>query len=132
MIEPIDIAGLKLELDEDIKKYIYRKIGRLDRYLSRHARKSVRAEVKLRDVGRKYGNKYECEVILHMPSEAITAKDSTMNMFAAVDIVEAKLKNQLKKYKETHIHTRGGGIIGRLKQRQGEPAETATTREESL
>ena len=31
-------------------------------------------------------------------------------MFAAVDIVEAKLKNQLKKYKETHnvqrIHRR--------------------------
>ena len=130
MIEQIDIAGLKLELDEDIKKYVHRKIGRLDRYVTRHARKSLRADVKLRDVGRKYGNKYECEVILHMPSETITSKDSTMNMFAAVDIVEAKLKNQLKKYKDQHIHTRGGGIIGRFKQRLGEPAETASTREE--
>lgn len=132
MIQRIDIAGLKVDLDEDIKKYVYRKIGRLDRYVTRHARKSLRADVKLRDVGRKYGNKYECEVILHMPSEVITSKDSTMNMFAAVDIVEAKLKNQLKKYKDQHIHTRGGGIVGRLKQRLGEPAESATTREDSF
>jgi putative sigma-54 modulation protein len=100
MIEPIDIVGQKFELDEDIKRYVRKKIGRLDRYLSRHARKSVKAEVKLRDVGKNHGNKYECEVILHLPNETVVAKDSTLNIFAAVDIVEVKLKNQLKKYKD--------------------------------
>lgn len=131
MIQAIDIAGLKVELDDDIKKYVFKKIGRLDRFMPRHARKSLRAEVKLRDVGRKYGNKYECEVLLHLPDETVTSKDSTLNMYAAVDIVEAKLKNQLKKYKEQHVHARGVGFIGRLKRRQGEPAETATMREQS-
>lgn len=100
MIEPIDIVGQKFDLDEDIKRYVRKKIGRLDRYLSRHARKSVKAEVKLRDVGKNHGNKYECEVILHLPSDTVMAKDSTLNVFAAVDIVEAKLKNQLRKYKD--------------------------------
>jgi ribosomal subunit interface protein len=102
MIEPIDIVGQKLELDEDIKRYVRKKIGRLSRFLPRHARKSVKAEVKLRESGKNHGNKYECEVILHLPQEMIIAKDSTLNIFAAVDIVEVKLKNQLKKYKDTH------------------------------
>jgi putative sigma-54 modulation protein len=108
MIEPIDIVGQKFELDEDIKRYVRKKIGRLDRYLSRHARKSVKAEVKLRDIGKNHGNKYECEVILYLPAETIMSKDSTLNVFAAVDIVEAKLKNQLKKYKDIRTSRRSG------------------------
>ena len=100
MIAKIDTSGINLELSEDIKKYIQRKIGRLDKYMSRHARKSVHAEVKLRQTNNRLGNKYECEVLLHVPGEIIQAKESTLNMFAAVDIVEAKLRNQLRKYKE--------------------------------
>ena len=41
-----------------------------------------------------------------MPQDNITVKESTLNMFAAVDIVEAKLRNQLKKYKERHASSR--------------------------
>ena len=43
-----------------------------------------------------------CEVIMFLPHEEFVTKETTMNIFAAVDIVEAKLKNHLKKYKETH------------------------------
>ncbi len=39
---------------------------------------------------------------MHVPGARITAVESTINMFAAVDIVETKLKNQLKKHKEKH------------------------------
>jgi putative sigma-54 modulation protein len=103
MISHIDIAGINLELGEDIKKYIRRKVGKLDKYMPRHARVSAHAEVKLRQTKQKTGNKYECEIIMHMPEESVQAKESTMNMFAAVDIVEQKLKNQLVKYKQAHI-----------------------------
>lgn len=103
MIKQIDIAGDGIELKDDVKKYIVRKIGKLDRYIPRHARKSVHAEVKMRENGDKAGNKYECEVILHVPGEPVTAKEGTLNMFAAVDIVETKLKNQLHRYKELAV-----------------------------
>ena len=110
MIGSIEMTGVKFELDAATKKYVTRKIGRLDRYLPRHARKSVRAEVFLKQVNRDHGNKYEAEVILHVPDKILTAKDSTVNMLAAVDIVEAKLVAQLRKYKQTttpHIGQRG-------------------------
>ncbi len=124
MIAPINVVGLHLDLDADIKRYIDKKIGRLDRYLPRHARQTVHAEVRLRDVNKDHGNKYECEVVLHLPQEMVTAKDSTMNMFAAIDIVEQKLKNQLKRYKEIRIDRRNSpGFIGRLKRRVGRQEE---------
>lgn len=118
MIEHIDITGVRYTPDDLTKTYVMRKIGRLDRYLTRHARKSVKVEVKLREVNRAYGNKYECDVIMHLPDSIINAKDSTMNMLAAVDIVEQKLRNQLKKYKEEHVEHHGHhNLIGRLKRR---------------
>jgi|SRR6476469_756859 len=120
MISKIDTSGINLELGDDIKKYIARKIGRLDKYMPRHARQSAHAEAKLRETNNRLGNKYECEVILHLPGGQIQAKEATLNMFAAVDIVEAKLKNQLVKYKTAHIdHLRSKhpGVFGRLKVR---------------
>ena len=103
MIQSIAITGLKYEPDDTTKKYVMQKIGRLDRFLPRHARKSVTAEVKLKEVNRDHGNKYEAEIILHVPDKELMAKDSTANMLAAVDIVEAKIVNQLRKYKDQHI-----------------------------
>jgi putative sigma-54 modulation protein len=120
MIAHIDTAGINVELGDDIKKYITKKLGRLDKYVPRHARQTLRAEVKLRETNNRLGNKYECEVIFHLPGGQIQAKDATLNMFAAVDIVEAKIKNQLVKYKSAHIaHLREKhpGVIGRLKVR---------------
>lgn len=103
MIQSIDITGVKYQLDTTVKKYVQRKVGRLDRYLPRHARKSVSADVKLKQIDKKHGNKYEAEVILHVPDKTLTAKDSTMNILAAVDIVEAKLVAQLRKYKQATV-----------------------------
>lgn len=99
MIASIDISGVKYDINETTRKYVLRKVGRLDRYLPKHARQSATADVKLKQVNRDHGNKYEAEVILRVPDHTLTAKDSTMNMLAAIDIVEAKLLAQLKKYK---------------------------------
>jgi putative sigma-54 modulation protein len=103
MIESIAITGVKYDVDEATKKYVAKKIGRLDRFLPRHARKSVTAEVKLKQVNRDHGNKYEAEVILHVPDKQLAAKDTTVNMLAAIDIVEAKIMHQLQRYKEMHV-----------------------------
>lgn len=117
MINAISITGVKFDLDEQTKRYVIKKIGKLDRYLPRHARKSVSAEVLLKEVNRDHGNKYEAEVVLHVPDKQLTAKDSTVNVLAALDIVEAKLTTQLHKYKETNIpHIGRRGVLSRFKR----------------
>ncbi len=107
MINRISITGVKYDVDESTKKYVIKKISRLDRYLPRHARKTASAEVVLREVNRAHGNKYEAEVIVKVPSKTLAAKDSTVNILAALDIVEAKLAAQLHKYK-TEAKRRSG------------------------
>jgi putative sigma-54 modulation protein len=105
MIASVDITGVKYTPDQTTLRYVRRKIARLDRFLPKHARKSATADVKLKLVNRDHGNKYEAEVILNVPDKRLTAKDSTVNMLAAIDIVEAKLMSQLRKYKEaTMLH----------------------------
>jgi putative sigma-54 modulation protein len=117
MITQIKITGISYEVDEVTRKYVIKKIGSLDRYLPRHARKSVVAEVKLEQVDHDHGNKYEVEVILNVPGKVITAKDSTGNMLAAVDIVELKIQSQLRDYKQTTIaHIGRRGIMSRFKR----------------
>lgn len=115
MISHIDITGIHYEVSDELKKYVSKKIGKLDRFVPRHARKTIKADVRLIERKTKT-DRNKCEVVIHLPEQQIAAKEATINMFAAVDIVETKLKSQLKKYKGTH----GGdkqdhrGILRRL------------------
>lgn len=115
MISKLEISATSGEVDKDIKKYVEKKIGKLDSYMPRHARKSAHAEVKLKESKVKNLKQSTAEVILFVPGEQLQAKETTLNMYAAIDIVEEKMKSQLKKYKELHKNSarENGGRIRR-------------------
>lgn len=121
MIATVEITGVGgYAPDEPTKKYIRKKIGTLDRLAPRHARKTMRATVKLAEINQSNGNKYEVEVLVHVPDKVITAKDSTMNILAATDIVETKVANQLRKYKQELIpHVGRRKLLDRFKRSYG-------------
>src|SRR5471030_492202 len=102
MIQRLEINGIHITIDDDLRKYVLKKIGKLDQYMSRHVRQSAHAEVKLKEAMQKTRKQATCEVVLYLPHEVIMTKETTLNMYASIDIVEEKLKNQLKKYKEIH------------------------------
>ena len=118
MIQKLEISGVHTTVDDKLKKYVISKIGKLDRYMSKHVRASAHIEVLLKESKAKDKKQCICEVVMYLPHGTITTKEATLNMFAAVDIVEARLKNQLKKYKETHgnprLHRR---LLARLRRR---------------
>lgn len=103
MISRIDISGVHTTVTADQRKYINKKIGKLDKYLPRQARDSIKVDVFLKESKSKTLKQCTCEVIMHVPQQnSIAVKETTINMFAAIDIVEAKLKGRLRKYKDTH------------------------------
>lgn len=117
MINAIEITGVQFDVDATTRKYVTKKIGRLDRYLPKHARKTASAAVKLREVNHDHGNKYEAEVILNLPEKTLTARDYTVNILAAIDIVEAKIVTQLHKYKEAALpHIKSRSALSRFKR----------------
>ena len=102
MIQKLEIAGVHMQVGDDLHKYVLKKIGELDKYIPRHARKSVHAEVKLKQHKAKNKESHTCEVIVYLPQEVLNLKETAQTAFAAVDTVEAKLKTQLHKYKDLH------------------------------
>lgn len=111
------ITGIAYEVDDATRKYVTKRLAYLYRYLPKHARKSVSAKVRLEQVNHDHGNKYEVEINLNVPNKTITAKDSTLNIIAAIDIVEAKILSQLKEYKQTTVsHIGRRGVMGRFKR----------------
>jgi ribosomal subunit interface protein len=119
MVQKLEIAGEHYTVDEKLKKYITRKLGRLDKYLSKHARESAHMEVRLKEHKNRGQKACIAQVTLHLPHDTINIKESTINMFAAIDIVEAKLKQQIQRHKELHST---GKMHRRLFSRNRTPA----------
>jgi len=89
--------------DKKITQYAIKKIGSLDKYLPKTAKSAHGNVILVEDDSRGEGNIFVCEAIIHVPeSSPIQAKEATLNMYAAIDIVEAKLKTQIIKYKDKH------------------------------
>lgn len=105
MIQKLEIQGQHLEVTEKLHKYVVQKIGKLDTFAPRASRESIHAEVTLKATTVNKQEVFTASVALHMPHKTLDASDTTINIFAAVDIVEEKLRAQLKKYKEV---TAGG------------------------
>lgn len=103
MISRIDIKGVHFDISDKLRKYTLKKLGGLDKHISRHARESAHLEVSMYEKKPAKGAvQCHCDIRLHLPHDNIVINESTVNMHAAVDIVTAKLKLQLKKYKDTH------------------------------
>ena len=115
MIEKIDISGSNFKVEESFKKYVEKRLGKLDRYLPRQNRKDVVAKVVVTEVNRDHGNKYELSVSLNIPGgKVLAAKDEASNIFAGIDIIEAKLTGQIRRYKTENTNYDKKGFLKRF------------------
>ena len=100
MIEKIEISGNDYKIEEPLRKYTEKKIGRLDRYLPRGTKKDVVAKVVISEIGKSKGDKYEISAAMDIPGgKVVAARDECVNVFAGIDLVEAKLMGQIRRYK---------------------------------
>ena len=115
MIENIDISGSNYKVEESFQKYVHKRIGKLDRYLPRNNRKDVVAKVVVTQVNRDHGNKYEISATLDIPGgKVLNAKEESSNVFAGVDILEAKLMGQIRRFKTEKINYDKKGFLKRF------------------
>lgn len=106
MIEKIEITGNNYKVEDSFKKYAKKRIGKLDKYLPRGSKKDVIVKMIVSEIGKNRSDKYEISVAMDIPGgKVIAAKDECSNVFAGVDLVEAKLTGQIRRYKlETQPH----------------------------
>lgn len=123
----IDITARNFVVDAKLKDYVEDKIGGLEKYLPRQSRGLAVANVVIEDDpnGRE-DNRFVCEVVVSIGAEQMVSREGTVNVYAAVDIVDAKLKAQFGKYKEKHTtEPRRARMLGRLTGRTSEVEQGA-------
>lgn len=100
-----ELTGRNFEIDEKLKAYVEEKLGGLEKYLPRQVRETANCAVVLEDdpSGRE-DNRYVCEAVLTVQGSTLVSREGTVNEYAAVDIVEAKLRSQLATYKDKFVH----------------------------
>ena len=117
MINSLGINIVRAPVDEHGPKYVVKKLSRLDPYLPRDAHDSAHAEIQLKEgkTGKNTDGRSCCaEVTLHLPHDTINVSETSINMYTAIDIVELKLKQRIKKYKELHAATLRRRLVARF------------------
>ena len=100
MIEKIEINGNDYKVEEPLRKYVEKRIGKLDRYLPKQAKQDIVCKVVVEGIGKAKSEKYEISVAMELTGgKMIAARDECSNVFAGVDLVEAKLLGQIRRYK---------------------------------
>ena len=118
MIEKIELSGNDYRVEEPLKKYVEKRIGKLDRYLPRGYKKDVVAKVVVSEIGKSKGEKYEISVAMDIPGgKVIAAKDEASNVFAGVDLLEAKLDGQIRRFKTEVSNRNEKGIFARFRKK---------------
>jgi putative sigma-54 modulation protein len=92
----IAIKATHFELTDPIKDYAEDKVGALDKYIS-----AMQAHVEL-ERSRKHnsGQVFRAEVMLVVGGKQMIADASAEDMYAAIDLVIPKLKEQISKFKD--------------------------------
>ncbi len=111
MIDKIEISGHNYKVSDSFRKYATKRIGKLDRFLPHACKKDVVTKIVVSEVDHPHGNKYEISAAMEITGgKVITAKDECSNVFAGIDILEAKLKGQIRRFKlesTPHMSRRG-------------------------
>ena len=121
-----ELKGRNFEIDDKLRVYIEDKIGGLEKYLPRQVRETASCLIIIEDdpSGRE-DNRYVCEALLSVRGTKLISREGTVNSYAAVDIVEAKLRSQLTRYKDKYaLEPRRGRMLSRWLGRRPKVEQT--------
>jgi putative sigma-54 modulation protein len=92
----ISIKGTNLDLTTAIKEYVDDKVGNLDKFID-----AMEAKVELeKDKRHQTGLVYRAEVNMIVGGKIMRAEAKAEDIYAAVDLVIPKLKEQVSKFKD--------------------------------
>ena len=98
------IAGKNLEITDSLRKYVEKKIGRLDRYLPNII--DARVELTVENT-RAAKDSQIAQVTLRTKHAILRAEEASSDMFASIDAVFDKMQRQADRYKGKRWSKRG-------------------------
>src|SRR5690625_2774043 len=96
-----NIRGENIEVTQAIRSHVEEKIGKIEKYFETPPTSDVNVNLSV------YNEERQVEVTIQMTDLLLRAEEHHTDMYAAIDLVVAKLERQIKKYK-TKINRKFG------------------------
>ena len=110
----ISIKGTHVDLTASIKDYVNEKVGNLDKFITGPIDTKVEIE---RDRHHQTGNVFRAEVTMFVGGKVIRADAAGEDIFAAVDLVLPKIREQISKFKDRKATLQKRGARSAKKKR---------------
>lgn len=94
----VNITARHLKLTTAISDYVQKKLAKTQRFLDR----LIWAQVVL-DVVK---DRHAAEIVIHASGHTFTAKEESVDLYAAIDLASDNMDEQLRRYKERHRERR--------------------------
>lgn len=104
----LTITGKNLEINDTIRKYVEKKIGRLDRYLPNIL--DGRVELTVDEGARAASDRQIAQVTLRTKKVILRAEEASADIFASIDAVFEKMQRQVDRYKGKRWAKRGEAL----------------------
>lgn len=106
MKEKVDIFVKDMELTQEIKDYIDKKIPRLERYLDQID--ETRIDLSYNRNTRELNNRFIAQITLRGRGFILRAEERAVEIKSALDLVMDKIERQIERYKGKKQHARTG------------------------
>lgn len=107
----IKITGRNFEIDNSLRQYIYKKLGKLERLYKRVYKCEVILEKeKIRE---------NAEAILYLKRNRIVAKESSQDIRGSIDNVFEKIKKQLRRLNGRISSQRRRNVFNKIRKARG-------------
>ncbi len=103
----LSITGKNIEINDNLRKYVEKKIGRLDRFLPNII--DGRVELVVNEGARAAEDRQIAQVTLRTKHAILRAEESSADIFASVDAVFEKMQRQVDRVKNKRWARRGEG-----------------------
>lgn len=95
------ITGKNIDVTEGLKNAVYEKIGKLEKYFTPDTEVHVTMSVEK--------GSHKIEVTIPVKGNVIRAEESSIDMYASVDLVEETIEKQVKKHRNKLLDSKQGG-----------------------
>ncbi len=110
----VRLSASGFELTSELEKYANTKVAQLNKKVPRKLRAEAACEVHFNQVQRGGAKFNTCSIGVAVDDTELKAEETTLHMYAALDIAAVHIGHQLDDYA---VKLRGKGLRGRLKRR---------------
>ena len=127
----LTITGKNIEINDTLRSYVEKKIGRLDRYLPNVI--DGRVELEKAEGARAAEDRQVAQVTLRTKNAVLRAEEASNDIFASIDAVVEKMQRQADRYKDkrrakrSRTRSRSRLRVGPARGRRGR-LESSTTK----